>query len=174
VKNFDYDDLPALGRMAGWIAERLSPGDVLTLEGSLGVGKTELVRRIVGRLGHDASTVSSPTFSLVNFYDGDPRIVHIDLYRIESTVDLEGLDLEELLPIPDGIVMIEWPDIADHLVPRKRVSIRMRLTEEGNRRAEVEGLDESPVTGAQRKASGDGEDLAPSRSDENKQESSRS
>lgn len=89
-----------------------SPGVVL-LEGELGAGKTLFVRGMAAGLGADPNEVSSPTFSLVNRYEGGRLpLIHLDLYRLESatpesTARLVGLD--DLL-IENAVVAIEWPD----------------------------------------------------------------
>ena len=99
------------------IAARLRGGDVVTLSGELGSGKTHFVKGVCGGLGYDG-VVSSPTFALINEYPCTPTIFHVDLYRLESPAQLRPLGLEELMR-PDTIVLIEWPAVAAAIVPER-------------------------------------------------------
>ena len=90
------------------LARRLSPGDVLLLEGPLGSGKTTFVRGLARGLGV-AGHVSSPTFQLVRVYEGKVALAHADLYRLDDpAAALADLGLEELLD--RGAAVIEWGD----------------------------------------------------------------
>jgi len=86
-------------------------GDTILLYGELGSGKTFITREFVGLLG-SKSEVSSPSFSLINQYDGQPYINHVDLYRVKNESDLINLGLEDLWNSP-GINFIEWPEIIE-------------------------------------------------------------
>lgn len=103
-------DVEGLRQLGGVLAASLTPGMVLTLEGPLGAGKTTLVRAIASHCGVSSESVSSPTFSLVNVYRGrELTVYHLDLYRVESDRELDGLDVEELLSDPGAVVLVEWP-----------------------------------------------------------------
>lgn len=102
----------ALGRQ---LASRLQAGDLLLLSGPLGAGKTTLVRALVEGLGGDPTHVSSPTFTLMNVYDGDLMIYHVDAYRLERPGQLDGLGFFELAQ--DGLGIIEWPERVAAAVP---------------------------------------------------------
>lgn len=88
-------------------------GEVVLIDGPLGVGKTTLVRALLRALGWDGE-VRSPTFNLIHVYEVQPPVAHCDLYRVESA---RGLGLEEYLD--DHLVLIEWPDRFD-LMPHER------------------------------------------------------
>jgi len=91
------------------LAKVLQPGDTVTLSGPLGVGKTALVRAVIGALGHTGE-VPSPTFAIVQPYEElSPPIWHVDLYRIESPEELAELGLDAL---HDAVLLVEWPDRA--------------------------------------------------------------
>lgn len=90
------------------LAARLSPGDVVLLFGNLGAGKTAFVRGMAEGLGASPDEVSSPTFTLVQEYQGRATLYHVDLYRLEPA-EIDDLGLEELVS-GDGIVAIEWAD----------------------------------------------------------------
>ena len=102
-------DLAATAAAGKALAGRVRPGDVVTLSGPLGVGKTALARAIIAALGHDGD-VPSPTFAIVQPYEAlDPPVWHADLYRIEDLSELEelGLDLAS-----EGVLLVEWPERA--------------------------------------------------------------
>jgi len=96
----------SLGEIWGHVAQR---GWVIGLSGELGAGKTQLVKGLARGLGI-AARVHSPTFTLVNEYDGGRlRLFHLDLYRLETREQFLSAGLEELLP-PDGVAVIEWAE----------------------------------------------------------------
>jgi len=103
------EETDALGRR---IATVLEPGDLLSLEGPLGAGKTTLVRGIAGGLGVDPAAVRSPTFVLHHVYTGGRMTLHhLDLYRLGEGASTDLLDLDGLL---DGdVVAVEWGELAD-------------------------------------------------------------
>ena len=91
------------------LAVRLRAGDVVTLSGPLGVGKTALARAILAGLGHEGE-VPSPTFAIVQPYEAlDPPVWHVDLYRIEDPSELDELGLDASA---DGVLLVEWPERA--------------------------------------------------------------
>jgi tRNA threonylcarbamoyladenosine biosynthesis protein TsaE len=94
----------ALGRA---LARQLSAGDVVLLAGPLGAGKTAFVRGLAEGLGCDPAAVSSPTFTIVQRYDGRVPLQHVDLYRL-SPVETDDLALEDL--IDDAVMAVEWPE----------------------------------------------------------------
>ena len=120
------------------IAAILAPGDVLALEGELGMGKTALARAILRALSDDpALEVPSPTFTLVQSYeDGRLPVRHFDLYRLSSPDELEELGFAEATR--EGAVLVEWPQRAGDMMPADAVTIA--LSEDGTgRRARVSG-----------------------------------
>jgi tRNA threonylcarbamoyladenosine biosynthesis protein TsaE len=89
-------------------AERLEPGAVLLIDGPLGAGKTAFVRGVADGLGAAPEAVSSPTFTLIQEYDGGRlRLFHADLYRL-TTAEAEDLGLPETGDA--GVLAVEWPD----------------------------------------------------------------
>lgn len=125
-------DEDASRRFGEDLAAILIPGDVIALEGDLGMGKTTLARAILRALAGDpALEVPSPTFTLVQAYAGRVPAQHFDLYRLASPDELEELGLREA--IREGVVLIEWPERAGDALPEERVKIA--LSEEGTGRA---------------------------------------
>jgi tRNA threonylcarbamoyladenosine biosynthesis protein TsaE len=93
------------------LTEILTAPKVVVLRGDLGMGKTTLVRGMAVALGAPEDDVSSPTFTLVQEYQGrKTRLIHLDLYRLESERELEGIGLWEMAEAQDALVMVEWGD----------------------------------------------------------------
>ena len=100
------DETAAAGAALAGVARR---GDVITLSGPLGVGKTALARGFIAALGHDGE-VPSPSFAIVQPYeDLDPPVWHVDLYRIEDSAEIEELALDAAT---DAVLLVEWPERA--------------------------------------------------------------
>ena len=106
---------------AAQLAQRLRPGDVVTLSGPIGAGKTTFVREIVRSL-QGCDPTSSPTFTFWHHYPGQPPVEHLDLYRIEDPAQAADLGLEAAFS-PDSIVLVEWPEHAPGLLPAVRFHI---------------------------------------------------
>ena len=104
----DIPSLPDLARFAERLAQTLKPGDVLLLSGEMGAGKTTFVSFLAKALGC-STAVSSPSFTLIQHYDGPVRVYHMDLYRLRDS-DLGGLDLDSYLERPDAICVVEWAE----------------------------------------------------------------
>ena len=108
--------------VAAHLAQRLLRGDVVTLSGELGSGKTTFVRgacRALGVQGH----VTSPTFTIGHRYRGDVDVSHLDLYRFQSVSPAEWGDLE---PYFDGaVVFVEWPEAAADALPPPRAHVQL-------------------------------------------------
>ena len=92
------------------LAAHLRPGDVITLSGSLGAGKTSIARGLIHALGHEGE-VPSPSFAIVQPYEMlSPPLWHVDLYRVEHPDELVELGLESIRG--DGVLLVEWPERA--------------------------------------------------------------
>jgi tRNA threonylcarbamoyl adenosine modification protein YjeE len=116
-------DEAATGRLMADLALLLGAGDVVTLSGDLGAGKTAAARALIRHLAGDATLdVPSPTFTLAQSYDlAAFPLLHVDLYRINSSSELEELGLA---PFPDGtVVLLEWPERAADALPADRIDI---------------------------------------------------
>src|SRR6185312_11941370 len=107
------------------LALLVGPGDVITLSGDLGAGKTAAARALIRYLADDpAIEVPSPTFTLAQSYDLAPfPLIHADLYRINDATELEEIGLS---PLPEGVVtLIEWPERAPSALPPDRIDIAL-------------------------------------------------
>lgn len=102
-------------------AKTLNGGDVITLNGDLGVGKTAFVQGLIKALGVD-DAISSPTFTIVNCYEGEKPIYHFDVYRIEDCDEMFEIGFEEYV-YSDGITIIEWAQNIKEILPKNRYEI---------------------------------------------------
>ncbi len=122
-------DEAATARLGVAIAALLAPGEAVCLSGPLGAGKSTLARGLVRALTTPGQDVPSPTFTLVQFYEG-PRlkVAHFDLYRLTNAEEAYEIGLDEALD--DGAAVIEWPErLAGHL-PADRLDVEIALLPE--------------------------------------------
>lgn len=106
------------------LAPVLLPGDVISLNGDLGAGKTVFVQGLATALGV-SRRVTSPAFTIVHEYDARWPILHIDVYRLNSYQEVIDLGFEELLD-PGAILLVEWGEAVAPLLPRRYLEIEMR------------------------------------------------
>ena len=128
VSTFSEEETEALGRRVGAAAP---PGAVLALVGDLGSGKTRFAKGVAAGLGIDPATVTSPTFVLMNLYQGRLPVAHLDLYRLES-VDLAGLGFYDVRE--DHVAVVEWADRAEEKALGDHLRIEFEVTGEKSRR----------------------------------------
>jgi hypothetical protein len=115
--------------LANQISRVASVGDVITLKGDLGSGKTFLAKHLISSLTKATpEEIQSPTFSLLQIYDakGAYQIYHFDLYRLKNSDELYELGFDEALE-GTNLVIIEWPEIADHLIPKSRLEVSIGI-----------------------------------------------
>lgn len=113
------------------LAHLLQPGDIVLLEGDLGAGKTTLTKGIAQGLGVKGY-VNSPTFTLVNEYNGRLPVYHLDCYRLESGREALDFGIEEYL-YGDGVTIIEWPERISEILPPDFMRIRLSYLSESKR-----------------------------------------
>ncbi len=103
-------------------ARQAKNGDIFTLNGTLGMGKSVFARAFIQSLNNDIGDIPSPTFTLVQNYDTNKGTIwHFDLYRIHTPEEIYEIGWEEALS--DGIVLIEWPERLGTLLPAKRNAV---------------------------------------------------
>jgi tRNA threonylcarbamoyl adenosine modification protein YjeE len=136
-------DEQATRRLAADIGDALQPGDVITLSGDLGAGKTTFARALIRHLTADASmAVPSPTFTLLQHYE-TPHfpVAHADFYRLSGPGDLAELGFDDLSE--QTVVLVEWPDRADGFLSTDRLNLALTLMPQlgpGHRNAQITGI----------------------------------
>jgi tRNA threonylcarbamoyladenosine biosynthesis protein TsaE len=143
ARSIDLPDLAATQAFGRRLATLLRRGDVVALKGGLGVGKTTLARAIVAGLSPDSGDVASPTFTLVQTYpatlaDGPTELWHFDLYRLDRPAQVYELGIEDALA--DGVSLIEWPEVAEPLLPKRSLlTVELDIAGGQARRALIQG-----------------------------------
>jgi tRNA threonylcarbamoyladenosine biosynthesis protein TsaE len=130
--------------VAATLATALRAGDVVTVSGELGSGKTTFVRGACRALGVTAA-VTSPTFTIGHRYPADPDISHLDLFRFQGLSAAEWGDLEPYFE--DAICFVEWPEAAAGALPPVRVEVRLEHVDPTHRLITLESAEESLLTG---------------------------
>jgi tRNA threonylcarbamoyladenosine biosynthesis protein TsaE len=134
VFSLSEDETFALGQRIG---RGLKGGELLLLEGELGLGKTVLVKGIADGLGIDADEVTSPSYTLVHEYEGGRfPLFHVDLYRLDAIEDIGSLGLEEIMAA-GGVIVVEWGDKLPPYLRKGATTIRFRDMGEGSRHIEI-------------------------------------
>jgi tRNA threonylcarbamoyl adenosine modification protein YjeE len=140
----DDDATATLGRR---LATALKPGDLIVLHGDLGAGKTALARTIIRTLmGDDSLDVPSPSFALVQPYEGNGRsILHADLYRIRDPREVDELGLFDR---PETIILCEWPERGgDEVLSRATGEVSLNIPSSGvGRLARIQFADSRVLT----------------------------
>ena len=136
VFSLSEEETLELGRAT---ARGLSGGELVLLEGDLGLGKTVFARGIAVGLGIPAEDVSSPSFTLVQEYRGGRlEMYHVDLYRLSSAEEIATLGLEEILD-SEAVVVVEWGEKLPPHQRRDAIVVRFHDVGEGSRRIELLG-----------------------------------
>ena len=119
--------------MGAELAPFLRPGDVIALTGELGAGKTTFTQGVAKGMGFDGAVVS-PTFTLVREYRGGRLpVVHADVYRLDRVQDVLDLGLDEIEE--DGVLLVEWGDAVEGLLPPAHLIVELTVPGDGDERA---------------------------------------
>ncbi len=135
MKFYSYspEDTISLGQRLGQL---LKPGSVVCLEGNLGAGKTHFAKGVALGLGV-GEHVTSPTFTIINEYEGIMPLFHVDAYRLESEDEAYELGLEEYL-YGTGATLVEWPERISELLPDEYMTVVIRFAGADDRTRELE------------------------------------
>lgn len=127
------DSLSELDNVAEQIISSLNGRNVVLFRGGMGAGKTTLISRIVAQLGAE-DTVTSPTFALVNEYEGADKmlIYHFDFYRIDKVEEVFDLGYEEYFYSGD-LCLVEWPEKIEALIPDDVMTVKIEVEDDGQR-----------------------------------------
>jgi tRNA threonylcarbamoyladenosine biosynthesis protein TsaE len=142
IQMTDAEDTIKLGEIIG---KTLTPGSIIALRGDLGAGKTVLVKGIARGLGIEDEPVS-PTFVIMNAYEGAIPLYHFDLYRISGADELMGIGADEFL-FGEGVSAVEWAERVDEILPEYTIYIDIKIAEpdngsENTREIRIEGKKE--------------------------------
>ena len=130
--DFRLDDQAATERLGAMLSKTVQPGDAICLRGPLGAGKSTLARALIRALTRPDEEAPSPTFTLVQVYDGrEFPIAHFDLYRLTSADEAYELGLDEALA--EGAAVIEWPERLGRHLPASRLDIEIAIDGEARR-----------------------------------------
>jgi tRNA threonylcarbamoyladenosine biosynthesis protein TsaE len=131
-------------RIAAGLAARLAPGDVVTVSGELGTGKTTFVRGASRALGVTAP-VTSPTFTIGHRYQGTVAVSHLDLFRFTGVSPAEWADLEPYFDA--AVVFVEWPEAGAGVLPRARAAVTLEHAGADMRRIALASDEEALLQG---------------------------
>lgn len=142
IKRILIEDEEALYSFGLKLAESLKPGDIISLIGDLGAGKTTLTKAIAKGLGIE-EMITSPTFTIVQEYEGGRLpLYHFDVYRICHIEEMYELGYEEYF-YGQGVCVVEWANLIQELIPADRIKISLAYGEKENQRiCEIEGAGE--------------------------------
>jgi len=130
------EETRALGERLGAM---LQAGDVVLLSGELGAGKTVFVQGLARGLGFDGS-VSSKSFVLMGEYAGRLKLYHADLYRLDDPEQAQELALDEISA--GGVLVVEWPERAPHVLPEGHLLISLEVRDETTRSLHLTATDD--------------------------------
>jgi tRNA threonylcarbamoyladenosine biosynthesis protein TsaE len=133
---FHAADAADTARLGAALAQALPDGAVVALSGTLGAGKTQLVRDVAAACGVDPRGVTSPTFVLINEYHGRRTIYHCDAYRVRDDDEFLRLGPEEYFE-SSGLTFIEWAERVAACLPPERLEVSIEVLGETSRRFEV-------------------------------------
>lgn len=118
----------------------LLPGDLLNLNGNLGAGKTLFVKGIGMGLGIEQDIITSPTFAIINEYEGETYpLYHFDLYRLETELDLEQIGYLDYF-YGSGITTVEWGNLFEEFLPDERLDITLENEGHNERKVIFNGI----------------------------------
>ena len=122
------------------IGHELRGGEVITLIGELGAGKTCLVRGIATGIGLSTEEVTSPTFTVIQEYESTPPIAHVDLYRLEHSMAIEDIGLSSYFDT-NHVVIIEWADrISSSQIPEDRLALHLNHRSRNSRHCTLQAF----------------------------------
>jgi len=130
-------------KMGKKLAALLRKGDIVCLFGELGSGKTTFTKGIAVGLHIRKEAVNSPTFVLMNEYDGRLPLFHFDLYRLEETPEILSIGYEEFL-YGDGVAVVEWAEKLKRLLPKEFIRVAFSVKKENERLIEFSALGARP------------------------------
>lgn len=136
--NFISNSLQDTEDFAKEFSKQLCEGATVLFYGDLGAGKTTLCKSIVKELGYQGR-VTSPTFTIVNQYQGRMPIYHCDMYRLEGIEEAIEVGIDEFFKDEQGVCLVEWPEKVEQILPKKVIKVHIEV-ENNTRKFTVENL----------------------------------
>lgn len=137
--NFPIDFISKSEKETIQVAEKFSSvisiGDVICLNGDLGSGKTVFVKALCKQF--DIDNVSSPSFAIVNEYNGKTKIYHFDFYRLKSVKELYEIGFDDYLLDNNSILVIEWAELFNEILPLKRYDVSFNIFDGTKRKISI-------------------------------------
>ncbi len=125
IKTHSLEETIAFGEKLG---QYLKAGDIIALKGTLGIGKTQLVRGIARSYLKNDARVCSPSFTIINQYEAQGRMIyHLDLYRLSTLEEVESTGYWDCIEDPNALVLIEWLEQVDQAKPIDFLTIDIRF-----------------------------------------------
>lgn len=121
IESFSPQQTESIGFELG---QKAKAGDIYCLSGDLGVGKTVFTRGFAKGIGVEEEYITSPTFTIINEYDGRLNLYHFDVYRIGSIEEMDDTGYEEYF-FGDGVCLIEWAELIEEIIPPDAVWINI-------------------------------------------------
>ncbi len=133
VESFSYEDTFMIGDMC---AREAKKGDVFCLYGDVGAGKTAFTKGFAKALGIEDDVVS-PTFNIVQVYEGAKTLYHFDVYRIDDIKEMENIGFDDYL-FGNGVCIIEWAEIVEELLPENKIVVKITKDEKDENKRLIE------------------------------------
>ena len=137
MRKFITKSVDETEKLAFDLAKSINNGKVIELIGDLGAGKTAFAKGFAKGLGIE-QPITSPTFALLNTYYGRITLNHFDLYRLEDLDELYMLGFDEIFSDSNSISLIEWPQIAEEILPKNKMIITLNKVSETEREIIIE------------------------------------
>ncbi|MBT7553082.1 tRNA (adenosine(37)-N6)-threonylcarbamoyltransferase complex ATPase subunit type 1 TsaE [bacterium] len=140
MQEFITNNIKETNKVANDLATNLESGQLITLSGNLGAGKTVFVKALAAGLGI-SETITSPTFVLMKSYKVEykkiKQLIHVDCYRLDGIEDVSDIGLQDFLNDPQTLVVIEWADKLDNLPKKNRIDVKIESLGQDKRKVVI-------------------------------------
>jgi tRNA threonylcarbamoyladenosine biosynthesis protein TsaE len=131
-QRIQFASLDSMEKGAKFLAQQITPGTVISLQGSLGAGKTTFAKSLLANLGV-IETVTSPSYALIQEYQGYFPIAHMDFYRLSTEEEVFDIGALEYIHSNEYVCIIEWPERAESILPNKTEKLLIQVLADGIR-----------------------------------------
>jgi len=120
------------------LVKKIKKGGMICLFGNLGTGKTIFTKGLAEGLGIENLSIKSPTYTYIRHHKKNGQnIYHIDLYRLEQIDELLALELDEIMQNKENIVIVEWADRMESILPEKRIDVELEYIDDDSREIKI-------------------------------------